>query len=77
MENKLWKPKSTGNTEDNSNVHVFLFYYTEKGNVSCQGSIGLKISRFSCMIHPIDNAYNSVNNGPTFTKFDSYIANFV
>ena len=27
------------------------------------------------MIHPIENAYNSVINGPTFTKFDSYIAN--
>ena len=37
----------------------------------------VEISRFSCMIQPIENAYNSVINGPTFTKFGSYIANFV
>ena len=45
--------------------------------VPFQGNLGLKISRFSCMIHPIENAYNSVINMPTFTKFGSYIANFV
>ena len=37
----------------------------------------VEFSRFSCMIQPIENAYNSVINGPTFTKFGSYIANFV
>ena len=29
------------------------------------------------MIHPIENAYDLVINGLTFTKFGSYIANFV
>ena len=55
------------------------FYYIkqQKGSVPCQGNLGLKISRFSCMIQSIENAYNSVTNGPTFTKFGSYIANFV
>ena len=77
MGNNLRKPKSTGNTGEHNNVNVFLFYLTEKGNVPFQGNLGLKISRFSCMIHPIENAFNSVINGPTFTKFGSYIANFV
>ena len=61
---------------------MFMYFYfikrkTEKGNVPCQENLGLKISRFSCMIHPIENAYNSVINEPTFTKFGSYIPNFV
>ena len=62
------------------NTVLFMYFYfikQKKGNVPFQGNLGLKISRFSCMIHPIENAYNSVINGPTFTKFGSYIANFV
>ena len=48
------------------NTVMFMYFYfitTEKGNVPCQGNLGLKISRFSCMIQPIENAYNSVING--------------
>ena len=37
----------------------------------------LKISRFSCMAQLIKTAYKSGINGPTFTKFGSYVANYV
>ena len=39
--------------------------------------IGWKISCFSCVILPIEIVYKSVNNGPTFTKLDSFVAKYV
>ena len=38
---------------------------------------GVKISRFSCLSQPVEIAYKSIINGPKFTKFGSYIANYV
>ena len=31
-------------------------------------------NKFSCMTQPIEITYNSVNNGPTITKFGRYVA---
>ena len=38
---------------------------------------GPKISCVSCVIQPIEIVYKSVNNGPTLTKVDSFVAKYV
>ena len=70
--------RTTGMLKQKSTVIFIHFaFLTENGNFLDQGHQGLKISCFSCVILPIEIVYKSVNNGPTFTKLDSFVAKYV
>ena len=52
-----------------------MYFDSFKQKIRNQGNLGLKISRFSCMTQPQEIADKSGTNGPTVTKFGSYVAN--
>ena len=70
--------RTTGLLKETSTVIFIHFAFKrENGKFLDQGHQGLKISCFSCVIQPIEIVYKSVNNGPTFTKLDSFVAKYV
>ena len=60
-----------------SQFYLFCLFQTEKGNVLYQWNQRLKISGFSCMKLPTKIVYKPVNNGPAFTKFCSFVDEYV
>ena len=78
MQNDLFKNYWTVKAEKHSNFHSFSLFKQKMAIFYIdQGHQGLKISCFSCVILPIDIVYKSMNNGPTFTKLDSFVAKYV
>ena len=76
MQNDLYKNYWTVKGDKHSNFHSFCIFKRENGKFLDQGHQGLKISCFSCVIQPIEIVYKSLNNGPTFTKLDSFVAKY-
>ena len=56
---------------------ILKFFKQKIRIVPYQGNLGLKIFRFPCMTQPKETANKSGINEPTFTKFGSYVANYV
>ena len=70
--------RTTGLLKQKSTVIFIHFAFSNrKWQFPDQGHQGLKISCFSCVIQPIETVYKSVNNGPTFTKLDSFVVKYV
>ena len=53
---------------------ILTFFKQKIRIVPYQGNLGLKISRFYCIAQPKEISNKSGINGPTFTKFSSYVA---
>ena len=70
--------RTTGLLKQKSTVIFIHFaFLNRKGPFSRPRASGPEISSFSCVIQPIEIVYKSVNNGPTFTKLDSFVAKYV
>ena len=69
---KMIYTRTTGLLMQRSIVIFIHFDFYEQFSIA--RASGPENQLFSCVIQTIEIVYKSVNNGPTFTKFDSFVA---